>query len=399
MYPDLSYFFHDVFGTDVDNWASMFKTFGIFLALTFYSAYILIKKELNRKEKEGAIPQLTTVSKGNSIISETFFNALFGFVLGFKIPYIYKNFDAFKANPPEVLFTKDGNIAVGLLLAVLIAVFFYFDIKNRPQIAKGTKVTFKAEQKAGNIILVAALFGLLGSRLLSIFENWDSFMVDPMGQLLSGSGLTIFGGYILATLAVVLYTKKIGIPTGHMADIAAPALLFGYGVGRMGCQFSGDGDWGIANTAPKPDWFIFPDWAWSYDYPRNVADMSQRGEKIADCVGNFCTHLNPPVFPTPIYEIITSFILFFVLWSFRKKIKTPGRLFFLYLILSGFARFFVEIIRVNPRYDLFGLNWSLSQSLSAGIVVVGLIGLIFFGKKGGDKNKYAIPGMEEPASS
>jgi len=281
-------------------------------------------------------------------------------------------------------------------LATLLAIYFYFDIKNRPQIPKGTKMTYRAEHKAGNIILVAALFGLLGSRLLSIFENWDSFMTDPMGQLLSGSGLTIFGGYILATLAVVLYTKKIGIPTGHMADVAAPALLFGYGVGRMGCQFSGDGDWGIANTAPKPDWFVFPDWAWSYDYPRNVADLNQRGEKIADCVGNFCTHLNPPVYPTPIYEIITSFILFFFIWSIRKKIKTPGRLFFLYLILSGIARFFVEIIRVNPRYDILGLNWSLSQTLSAGIVVIGIIGVLFFGNKGKPKkDAYAIPDMNE----
>jgi len=395
MYPDLSYFFHDFLGTEVDNWTSMFKTFGLFLALTFYSAFVLIKKELKRKELEGDIPKLILTSKGTSIIPETFFNALFGFIVGFKVPYIYKNFDAFKANPPEVIFTSEGNFAVGILLAVLLSVYFYFDIKNRPQPAAGTKLAYSAYQKTGNIILVAALTGLIGSRFMSIFENWDSFIQAPIEQLLSGSGLTIFGGYILATIGVIVYTKKIGINTAHMADVAAPALLFGYGVGRMGCQFSGDGDWGIANVKPKPDWFIFPDWAWSYDYPRNVADMAQRGEKIPDCVGAFCTHLNPPVYPTPIYEIITSFILFLFIWSIRKKIKTPGRLFFLYLILSGIARFFVEIIRVNPRYELFGLNWSLSQSLSAGIVLIGIIGM-FLSKKKPDKNQYAIPEMQEP---
>lgn len=394
MYPDLSYFFSDFLGTEVDNWTSMFKTFGIFLALTFYCAFIIIRKELKRKEEEGLIPRLVVESKGSSAISETFFNALFGFVLGFKVPHIYKNFADFKQDPASVIFTSEGNYAVGVLLAVLLAVYFYFDIKNRPLPPKGSKMSFGADQKTGNIILVAALTGLLGSRLMSIFENWESFISDPIGQLLSGSGLTIFGGYILATIGVIIYTRKIGIKTGHMADVAAPALLFGYAVGRMGCQFSGDGDWGIANTAPKPDWFIFPDWAWSYDYPRNVADLYQRGEKITDCVGNFCTHLNPPVFPTPIYEIITSFILFFFVWSIRKKIKTPGRLFFIYLVLSGIARFFVEIIRVNPRYDLFGLNWSLSQSLSAGIVVIGITGLLFFGKKG-PSNDYKIPRMDE----
>jgi len=76
MYPDLSYFFHDVFGTAVDNWSSMFKTFGIFLALTFFSAFILIRKELRRKEADGSIPQLSSISKGSSLFSETFFNAI-----------------------------------------------------------------------------------------------------------------------------------------------------------------------------------------------------------------------------------------------------------------------------------------------------------------------------------
>ena len=160
MYPDLSYFFHDFLGTEVDNWSSVFKTFGLFLALTFYSAFILIRKELKRKEAEGDISKLIVTHKGNSIISETFFNALFGFVVGFKVPYIYKNFDAFKANPPEVIFTSDGNWAVGILLAVLIAVYFYFDIKNRPQPAIGTKLAFSPYQKTGNIILVAALCGV-----------------------------------------------------------------------------------------------------------------------------------------------------------------------------------------------------------------------------------------------
>lgn len=394
MYPDLSYFFHDFFGTEVDNWTSMFKTFGVFLALTFYSAYILIRKELKRKEEEGLISKLIVESKGNKLFSETIFNALFGFILGWKIPHIYKNFADFKNDPASVIFTMEGNIVIGILIATLLGVYFYMDIKNRPQHPKGTKLSFGAHQKTGNIILVAALAGLIGSRFMSIIENWDSFVADPLGQLLSGSGLTIFGGYILATFAIILYTRKIGIGTGHMADVAAPALLFGYGVGRMGCQFSGDGDWGIANTAAKPDWFIFPDWAWAYDYPRNVADLYQRGEKMADCVGNFCTHLNPPVYPTPIYEIIISFILFIFVWSIRKKIKTPGRLFFIYLIVSGFSRFFVEIIRVNPRYHLFGLNWSASQTLSASIVVIGIIGIIFFGNKG-SKNNYAIPNIDE----
>ena len=76
--------------------------------------------------------------------------------------------------------------------------------------------------------------------------------------------------------------------------------MMGYGVGRMGCQFSGDGDWGIVNEAPKPSWFIFPDWAWAYEYPHNVLN---EGVRMVNCVGNHCMKLSPPVYPTPIYEI------------------------------------------------------------------------------------------------
>jgi len=160
---------------------------------------------------------------------------------------------------------------------------------------------------------------------------------------------------------------------------------------RMGCQFSGDGDWGIANEAPKPDWFVFPDWAWAYDYPRNVADMAQRGVKIPDCVGNFCTHLVPSVYPTPIYEIILAVISFLIVWSVRKKIKTPGKLFFLYMILTGLSRFWIEGIRVNPRYDLLGMGWSMSQWISLVILVVGIIGFLVIGRKKEAKPDYTIP--------
>ncbi len=393
MYPDLSYFFHDLFGTSVDNWTSIFKTFGIFLALVFVSAYHILKKELIRKEAEGIFKKkkIENIDESGSALKEAIINGIIGFVFGFKLPYIYENFETFKSDPASHVFSSEGNGFTGTMLAVIFGFYFYFSVKNKPPLPKGTVLYERPYEKAGNIIIIAAITGILGSRILSILENLDSFLQDPLGQLFSGSGLTIYGGLILAGICVALYAKKSGFSVAHMADVAAPALLFGYGVGRMGCQFSGDGDWGIENTAPKPDWFIFPDWAWAYDYPRNVADFYQRGEKIADCVGNFCTHLNPPVFPTPIYEVVASFFLFFVIWKLRTKIKTPGRLFFLYLVLSGIARYFVETIRVNPRYDLFGLQWSMSQTISAVLVIVGLIGMFALSKK--DKPDYTIPDL------
>ena len=396
MYPDLSYVLHDLLGTEVDNWTSIFKTFGIFLALVFVVSFFVIRSELRRKYKEGLLPALKIQQAASSPLKEGIFNAIFGFIFGFKAPAIFYNFDAFKADPASVIFSSQGTMVIGVIVGALFGIYFYFMAANRPPVPIGY-AGMAPEAKTGDIILIAAVFGVLGSRLFSILENLDAFWADPMGQLLSGSGLTVYGGLILAFVAVFLYVKKIGIPPIHMMDISAPALLIGYGVGRMGCQFSGDGDWGIENTAAKPDWFFLPDWVWAYDYPRNVADFYQKGQKIPDCIGNFCTHLDPPVFPTPIYEIAIAIMSFLILWSLRTKIKTPGRLFFLYLIMSSFARFWVESIRVNPRYDLFGLDWSQAQWISVALFLIGLVGYFLIGQGGdsGSKPDYTIPDLTE----
>ncbi len=401
MYPDLSYFFHDILGTPVDNWSSIFKTFGVFLALVFVVSFFIIRSELRRKHKEGLIPVLNVKVAASSPVKEAFFNTIFGFILGFKIPFVYTSFELFKKDPASMIFSAEGNLIMGCMLAVIFGTYTYFMSSNKP-LTQGGVIGVHPADKSGDIILIAALFGVLGSRLFSILENLDAFWEDPFGQLFSGAGLTIYGGLIVAFIVVFLYVRKIGIPPIHMMDIASLALLLGYGVGRMGCQFSGDGDWGIVNENPKPDWFIFPNWAWAYDYPRNVADFYQRGAKIPDCVGNFCTHLDPSVYPTPLYEITFAVIAFSILWMFRRSFKTPGRLFFTYLILSSFARFWVESIRVNPRYDLLGLDWSQAQWISVVLFVVGIIGFFLVGKGsgsgsgfGGKQPDYTIPDLRE----
>ncbi len=103
-----------------------------------------------------------------------------------------------------------------------------------------------------------------------------------------------------------------------VADRFAPAMMLAYGIGRMGCQVSGDGDWGIVNTHPKP-FAGLPDWAWSYTFPHNVIG---EGITLPGCTGHYCTQLPEGVFPTSLYEIIAALLLFAFLWSIRKKIKT-----------------------------------------------------------------------------
>ncbi len=383
MFPDLSYFLNYIFGSSIDNGAAIFKTFGLFLILTFIVSAYIITLELKRKEKEGLIFALEEDNpelKGNGW-KDLITNTLIAAFLGFKLPYIIDNFEALKRNPSDVIFSANGNIMYGIIVGALTAGLLYLSIKKEKEQDKSKlpkKVLVHPYQRVGEIIMLAAVFGIIGSRLFSILENFSDFIQDPIGQIVSGSGLTIYGGLILAFLVIYFYAGRKGIKPIHMMDIAAPALILGYGVGRMGCQFSGDGDWGIVNKLSKPSWFPFPDWTWSNHYPRNVLNQ---GTLIPDCVGNYCHQLVPGVFPTPIYEIIYSIIGFAIIWSLRKRIKTPGIIFFIYLLLTGIGRFFVEFIRVNPRYNYFGFDLSQAQYIAMAFILIAITGLFYLGRK------------------
>jgi prolipoprotein diacylglyceryl transferase len=225
----------------------------------------------------------------------------------------------------------------------------------------------------GTLIAWAAIAGIIGAKLFDNLENWDRFMVDPIQNLLSFSGLTFYGGLICGAIAVLYISGKNGIKAIHMSDISAPGLMLAYGVGRIGCQLSGDGDWGINNLNPKPNWLSWaPDWVWSFKYPHNVIN---EGVLIPGCEGKFCYELAFPVYPTPLYEAVACILLFFFLWSIRKKITTPGVLFSIYLILNGLERFFVEMIRVNSKYHVGSFSFTQAELISTLLVLGGIVGL------------------------
>jgi prolipoprotein diacylglyceryltransferase len=146
--------------------------------------------------------------------------------------------------------------------------------------------------------------------------------------------------------------------------------MLAYGLGRIGCQVAGDGDWGVVNNKPNPFAFL-PDWAWSYDYPHNV---NKEGVLLPNCTwGDYCTHLPQPVFPTPLYEIVMGLILFALLWFLRKRIKIAGRLFAIYLFVNGVERFLIEQIRVNTKQNFFGLHPTQAEIIACGLMIAGVI--------------------------
>jgi len=231
-------------------------------------------------------------------------------------------------------------------------------------------------QRVPDFTVMAAIAGLIGAKIFHNLENWNDFVQDPIGSLVSFSGLTFYGGLIVAAIVIIRYANKKQINTFHLIDSAAPALMLAYGVGRMGCHFSGDGDWGIVNTHPNPFSWL-PDWAWSFNYAHNVVN---EGIPIPGCDGRYCHMLQPPVYPTPLYEIIACLLLFLVLWSIRKKITVPGVIFGIYLILNGIERFFIEKIRVNTRYSIFGFHPTQAEIISTLMVIGGAL-LIWYSRR------------------
>ncbi|MBL4657870.1 MAG: prolipoprotein diacylglyceryl transferase, partial [Flavobacteriales bacterium] len=171
------------------------------------------------------------------------------------------------------------------------------------------------------------------------------------------------------------YAQKHGLGVIHMLDSAGPCLLLSYGVGRIGCQVAGDGDWGIPNDAPKPDWMSFlPDWVWAYDYPNNVLGLDLKTSFINDGYASITGN----AWPTPLYESVVCILLFFVLWSIRKKFTIPGMMFSVYLILNGVERFLVEKIRVNTVYTIFDAEITQAEIISTVLFLTGVAGIFYF---------------------
>ncbi len=385
MYPSIYYAVKDLFGLDL-HFLKMIQSFGFFVALAFLAASYFWTKELQRKEQSGLlVPQTIKILKGaKATTAELITSGIIGFLIGYKLLFIALNFSEFTENTQGFLLSLEGNLLGGIIGTALSAYLKYSE-NEKTKLEKPILLEEQMypHQHVGNMTLIAAFFGILGAKIFHNLENWDDFIADPVGALLSFSGLTMYGGLIVAATALIYYGRKNKIPVTHLVDSSAPSLMIGYAIGRIGCHVSGDGDWGIDNISPKPGWLSWaPDWVWSYDYPHNVNSV---GEPIANCIGErYCNHLVPAVFPTPFYETIMCIGLFFVLWYLRKRITTPGVLFCVYLIFNGVERFFIEKIRVNTLYHVNGFAFTQAELISTLLFFIGLTGIWYF------KNKFKV---------
>ncbi|WP_299289171.1 prolipoprotein diacylglyceryl transferase family protein [uncultured Mucilaginibacter sp.] len=360
------------------------QTFGFCVALAFMFSYWAFEQEFIRKEKLGYIhPFKKTITVGEpASIGELVGNALFGFLIGYKILDAVFHYRALVDNPQEFLLSTRGNLIGGILVAAVFAYWAYAE-KKKYALAQPKKeeVTVHPYELMGTMLIWAAFWGFAGAKLFNGLENWNELIKDPVGMLVGFSGLTFYGGLICGGAAVMYIAHKNHIKLIHMADIGSPGMMIAYGVGRIGCQLSGDGDWGIANTSPKPNWLSWaPDWMWAFRFPHNVGD---EGIPIPGCVGKYCHQLPVPVYPTSFYESVICILLFLFLWSIRKYIKTPGLMFGIYLILNGVERFLIELIRVNTKYHVAGISFTQAEFISAVLVLtgIGFVAHAFLGDK------------------
>ena len=208
---------------------------------------------------------------------------------------------------------------------------------------------------------IPCLAGIAGAKLYHVLEEPALLSAHP-GKLISQYGFAWFGGLIAGTAAFVLVARRQKTPLLQVLDAGAAAAALGYGIGRVGCLLSGDGDYGIPTSLP-----------WGMRFPHGLVPTTQR------------------VQPTPIYEFILACVIAWFLWKLgsRQKLQHLARsavtktqrpsartlphgvVLAAYLIITGVTRYLVEFIRINPR-SFFGLTNAQAASL-ASIVAGGIL--------------------------
>jgi len=206
-----------------------------------------------------------------------------------------------------------------------------------------------ANAEAELLIAIPCMVGLAGAKLYHLLESPADFFAHPLALLISPYGFAWFGGLLAGFAAFVWVGRRQRIPLLTLLDVGSPAAALGYGIGRIGCFLSGDGDYGIPTSLP-----------WGMSFPNGLVPTTQR------------------VHPTPIYELIVACAIAWFLWrmfdrqrnALRNNPLPAGSVFAAYLVLTGLARFLVEFIRINPRSFL---GMSNAQAASLASLIAGII--------------------------
>jgi phosphatidylglycerol---prolipoprotein diacylglyceryl transferase len=374
-------------------------SYGFFVAVGFFAAATLAVAEMRRRETLGLLTGVESeIRIGEApTLSELAFYFLFGFVIFFKLTGLFVYHDVLSSR--QLAFTTYlvsasggtliqkfgsfftygsymGGIAGGGLLA-----FYYYYSRNKEKLSEviTKKIMIYPSDSIGDLLIIALVLGVLGSNLFNFLENpedYQNFMSDPVGSIFSG--LSVYGGLICAGIGFFIYARAKKFNLAHFFDSVCPGFILANGIGRLGCQAAGDGDWGIMNVHPKPDWI--PQVLWSSHYEHNIIDYDP-GSIIPGCSEEHCHFLTNAVYPTPLYEFLMCTAVFFILWALRKKLTNkPGMLFAIFGILIGIQRYSIEQWRDLSGRGLFhilGMAFRQSELISIALFLAGIAGTVY----------------------
>jgi phosphatidylglycerol:prolipoprotein diacylglycerol transferase len=231
---------------------------------------------------------------------------------------------------------------------------------------------------ASTITILAVASGIAGAKILFLIEEWKTFIRNPIGEAFTPGGLTWYGGFILGMTVISLYVRRKKIPFLKIWDGLAMGLIIAYGVSRIGCHLSGDGDYGFPTSLP-----------WGTNYSQGTSPPSRAFAIFPEVASHYPGGVVPdttPCHPTPVYEFLLGVAGFALMWNLRKRPWPDGKMFMVYLMLSCAFRFSVEFLRLNPRL-LFGL--SEAQLISVPLFFAGLAGAYFLERKRARRGKTA----------
>jgi phosphatidylglycerol:prolipoprotein diacylglycerol transferase len=229
-------------------------------------------------------------------------------------------------------------------------------------VARRLKELGRPPDWAYEMVFAALVGGLIGARGYWVLAHTGEVRGDVLGSLFGGTGLVWYGGALGGAAGVLLWAYRKGMFNLLLLDLCSPALAMGYAVGRIGCQVSGDGDYGVPTDLP-----------WGMAYPHGVVPTTA------------------VVHPTPIYETVSMGLVAWALWRAREAFR-PGVLFAFYLVLAGTERFLVEFIRRN---DAVVAGLTEAQLASLVMLVAGLVWLVRAARAGGLR---AAPPQVAPAT-
>jgi phosphatidylglycerol:prolipoprotein diacylglycerol transferase len=251
--------------------------------------------------------------------------------------------------PPRVRTMKPEIHILGIAIKTFGVAFALGFLACGALIARRLRELGRPPDWAYEIVFAALVGGVVGARAYYLVQNHVAF---SLGNVFSGTGLVWYGGALGGAICVLGWMRWRGVLELRLLDMCAIALSLGYAIGRIGCQVSGDGDYGIRSSLP-----------WAMGYPH----------------GTVPTPPGVRVQPTPIYETLAMSLLAYALWRLRDRVR-PGAIFALYLLGSGLERFLVEFIRRNKEV-LAGLTAPQLESIAA--CAIGLLWLALMARRSG----------------